>query len=99
MFQGFVDFLIAIFGLIVGAGGGVLFYSQRKKTMIIDNESKLAAEWEKLYREQKSIADTNSGKIADLSEKVYKLEARIDNDRPYLCFDRNCEKRKHSVTD
>lgn len=98
MFQGFVDVFTAILGMVVGAGGGVLFYSQRKKTMIIENESKLATEWEKLYREQKSIADTNSGKIADLSEKVYKLEARIDNDRPYLCFDRNCEKRKHSVT-
>ena len=79
---------------MVGAGGGILFYSQRKKTIIIENESKLAREWEKLYREQKGIADTNSEKMSDLTEKVCKLEARVDSARPFLCMVAECDKRK-----
>lgn len=94
MFQGIFDLIIALGGILVGAGGGILFYSQRKKTIIIDNESKLASEWEKLYREQKGIADTNSEKISDLTEKVYKLEARVDSERPFLCMVAECDKRK-----
>ena len=84
--------LIAFATLFVG-GGGFLFYSQKKSSMEIANAAQLAAEWEKLYREQKSISDKNGENIGRLTEKVNLLTIRVEKAEPFICTDTNCERR------
>lgn len=84
--------LIAVITLLVG-GGGFLFYSQRKAGMEIANASALAAEWEKLYREQKSEREENDAEVAKLRNEVAALRAEVASIRPYICYDLSCTKR------
>lgn len=91
--MGILEFISAIVGVLVGGIGGVLFYKQTKQSKEIDNDSKLAAEWEKLYREQKSISDKNGENIGRLTEKVNLLTIRVEKAEPFICTDTNCEKR------
>ena len=84
--------LIAFATLFVG-GGGFLFYSQKKSSMEIANAAQLAAEWEKLHREQKSISDKNGENIGRLTEKVNLLTIRVEKAEPFICTDTNCERR------
>lgn len=84
--------LIAVITLLVG-GGGFLFYSQRKAGMEIANASALAAEWEKLYREQKSEREENDTEVAKLRDDVAALRAEVASIRPYICYDLSCAKR------
>ena len=84
--------LIAVITLLVG-GGGFLFYSQRKASMEIANASALAAEWEKLYREQKSEREENDTEVAKLRDEVAALRAEVASIRPYICYDLSCVKR------
>lgn len=84
--------LIAVITLLVG-GGGFLFYSQRKAGMEIANASALAAEWEKLYREQKSEREENDTEVAKLRDEVAALRAEVASIRPYICYDLSCAKR------
>lgn len=91
--MGVLEFISAIVGALVGGIGGVLFYRQTKKSKEIDNESKLAAEWEKLYREQKAITDKNSEKIGMLTEKVNLLTIRVEKSEPFICTNTSCQQR------
>lgn len=91
--MGVLEFISAIVGVLVGGIGGVLFYRQTKKSKEIDNESKLAAEWEKLYREQKAITDKNSEKIGRLTEKVNLLTIRVEKSEPFICTNTSCQQR------
>lgn len=91
--MGVLEFISAIVGALVGGIGGVLFYRQTKKSKEIDNESKLAAEWEKLYREQKAITDKNSEKIGRLTEKVNLLTIRVEKSEPFICTNTSCQQR------
>lgn len=91
--MGVLEFISAIVGALVGGIGGVLFYRQTKKSKEIDNESKLAAEWEKLYREQKAITDKNSEKIGLLTEKVNLLTVRVEKSEPFICTNTSCQQR------
>ena len=84
--------LIAVITLLVG-GGGFLFYSQRKAGMEIANASALAAEWEKLYREQKSEREENDAEVAKLRDDVAALRAEVASIRPYICYDLSCANR------
>lgn len=70
--------VIAILTLLLGSGG-FLFYSQKKASMEIANAAALAAEWEKLYREQKAEREENDNEVASI--------------RPYICYDSSCPKR------
>lgn len=83
---------VAVLTLLVG-GGGFLFYSQRKAGMEIANASALAAEWEKLYREQKSEREENDAEVATLREEVAELRAEVASIRPYICYDLTCSNR------
>lgn len=84
--------IIAFAALLVG-GGGFLFYSQRKAGMEIANASALAAEWEKLYREQKSEREENDAEVATLRDEVAELRAEVASIRPYICYDSTCSNR------
>lgn len=84
--------IIAFAALLVG-GGGFLFYSQRKAGMEIANASALAAEWEKLYREQKSEREENDAEVATLRDEVAELRAEVASIRPYICYDLACSVR------
>ena len=77
--------LTAVLTLLVG-GGGFLFYSQRKAGMEIANASALAAEWEKLYREQKAEREENDTEVANIRAEVASI-------RPYICYDIACPNR------
>lgn len=95
--MGVLEFITGIFGAIVGAIGGVLFYKQRKKSYEIENESKLAAEWEKLYREQKAVSDKNGAKIEELTNKVTELNIEVEtlkHEREFVCMNFACCERK-----
>lgn len=94
--MGVLEFISAIVGAVVGGIGGVLFYKQTKRGKEIENESKLSAEWEKLYREQKAITDKNSEKIGRLTEQVNLLTIRVEKAEPYICTNIDCELRKNN---
>lgn len=84
--------LIGVLTLLLG-GGGFLFYSQNKAAKEIANVSALAAEWEKLYREQKSEREENDREVAALRSEVADLRAEVASIRPYICYDLTCIKR------
>ena len=84
--------LIAFATLFVG-GGGFLFYSQKKSSMEVANAAQLAAEWEKLYREQKAEREENDDEVAALRDEVATLRAEVASIRPYICYDLACPKR------
>lgn len=84
--------IVAVLTLLLG-GGGFLFYSQRKAGMEIANAAALAAEWEKLYREQKSEREENDTEVANLRDEVAALRAEVASIRPYICYDLACQNR------
>ena len=84
--------LIGVLTLLLG-GGGFLFYSQNKAAKEIANVSALAAEWEKLYLEQKSEREENDREVAALREDVAALREEVASIRPYICYDLVCTKR------
>lgn len=71
------NLITAIGGLLIG-GGGVLFHKQNKQNKEIVNVTLLAAEWEKLYREQKSERERNSDRIEQLTHRVLELEQKVN---------------------
>ena len=83
---------VAVLTLLVG-GGGFLFYSQRKAGMEIANAAALAAEWEKLYREQKAEREENDTEVASLRDEVVAFRAEVASIRPYICYDLACSNR------
>lgn len=94
--MGWLEFVIGLLGVIVGGGGGFLFYRQREKALSIDNDSKLITEWEKLYREQKEISSINSEKIETLNIKILELTNEVEElkrERIYICYKNNCTDR------
>lgn len=93
----------AIGGVLVGSGG-VLFFRQTRDSKIIDNTSRLAAEWEKLYREQKTEKREYSDKIENLSIQVAHLTGEVEilkadktNLTRYKCINIECEKRNPPI--
>lgn len=95
--MGVFEFLAAIFGSILGAVGGILFYKQKKQAKEIENEGALSREWEKLYREQKEISDKNSVKINVLTEKLNLLTIRVEKTEPYICTNISCLNRQNNL--
>lgn len=98
-----VALISAIGGTLLG-GGSVLFYNQNKKAKIIQNESALVKEWEKLYNEEKSKRETNSDKLEALTVEVAKLRAEVEmlkadksNLQYYKCVNIECEKRNPPI--
>lgn len=84
--------IIAVATLLLG-GGGLLFYQQKKAGMEIANAAALAAEWEKLYREQKAEREENDTEVATLRDEVAELRAEVASIRPYICYDSSCLNR------
>ena len=70
------NLITAVAGLMLG-GGGVLFYKQNKQNKEIVNVTLLAAEWEKLYREQKAERERNGDRIEQLTQRVFELEQKV----------------------
>ena len=70
--------VIAVVTMLLG-GGGLLFYQQKKAGMEIANAAALAAEWEKLYREQKAEREERDTEVASIC--------------PYICYDLTCAQR------
>lgn len=91
--MGVLEFILGIVTAVLGFFGGIFFHKQKKKGLQIENESKLAAEWEKLYREQKAITDKNSEKIGRLTEKVNLLTIRVEKSEPFICTNTSCQQR------
>lgn len=70
------SFISGIVGLILGSS--IMFYRQNRTAKIIANESALSAEWEKLYREQKTENESLKKVVDELQEKVFALEKRVN---------------------
>jgi len=85
--------IIAVITLLVG-GGGFLYYSQNKASKEIANASALAAEWEKLYREQKSEREENDAEVEELRDEVAaQFRAEAASFCPYICYNLSCSNR------
>lgn len=84
--------IIGVLTLLIG-GGGFLYYSQNKASKEIANASALAAEWEKLYREQKAEREENDAEVAKLRDEVAALRAEVASIRPYICYETKCPNR------
>lgn len=98
-----VSLISAVGGLLIG-GGGVLFYRQNKAAKVIDNESRLALEWEKLYQEQKTKREENSAKLEKLADEVARLRAEVEMLKAdkstlqhYKCINIDCDKRNPPI--
>lgn len=90
-------FITGLVGALTGAAGSFLFYRQNRKAKEIENESSLAAEWEKLYREQRSIVEANSAKIDDLVKQVTSLKAEVaglQSLKRFVCVNVDCPERR-----
>lgn len=83
---------IAVLTLLIG-GGGFLFYSQKKSGMEIANAAALATEWEKLYREQKTVREQKDAEVDDIRNEMAEVKAEVASIRPYICYDLTCQKR------
>ena len=95
-----VSLISSILGLLLG-GGGVLFYKQNRAAKVIENESNLVKEWEKLYKEEKSKREINSEKLEKLSLEVAELKGMVEilkadkiNLMHYKCTNIDCDKRQ-----
>lgn len=89
--------LISIVGGLVLGGGGILFYSQNKKAKQIDNDSRVAEEWRKLYVEEKERSDKVECKLDEINEKVSVLQIQISELKLYKCTDIKCENRRPPI--
>lgn len=97
------NIISAIAGALVGSGG-ILFFRQTRDSKIIENMSRLASEWEKLYREQKTEKREDSDKIEKLSIQVAHLTGEMEilkadktNLTRYKCINIECEKRNPPI--
>lgn len=90
-------FITGLIGAIAGAAGTFLFYRQNRDAKEIENDSTLAAEWEKLYREQKSIVEANTARIDDLVQQVTSLKAEVaglQSLKRFVCLNFDCLDRR-----
>lgn len=88
-----MDWVRLIEVVVLLLGGGLLFYNQKKASMEIANAAALAAEWEKLYREQKSEREENDTEVSALRDEVASLRAEVISIRPYICYDLTCTQK------
>lgn len=86
-----LNFIVGIVGVVVGSS--LMFYRQNKAAKVIQNESALSAEWEKLYNEQKSERVNNGEQIRQLRAELDKVKAEIAMLRPLVCYRTDCESR------
>lgn len=86
-----LNFIVGIVGVVVGSS--LMFYRQNKEAKIIQNESALSAEWEKLYNEQKSERLNNAEQIRQLRAELDGVKAEIAMLRPLVCHRTDCESR------
>lgn len=74
--ESWLSFITGIIGLILGST--LMFYRQNKTAKVIANESALSAEWEKLYREQKTENESLRRTLHELQDKVFELEQKVN---------------------
>lgn len=86
-----LNFIVGIVGVV--AGSSLTFYRQNKEAKVIQNESALSAEWEKLYNEQKSERLNNAEQIRQLRAELDGVKAEIAMLRPLVCYRTDCENR------
>lgn len=73
-----LSLITALIGAVAGGGGvGLFFWRQNRAAKVIQNESALSIEWEKLYREQKAEREANDAEIEELKKRVFDLEAKV----------------------
>jgi len=73
-----LNLVTAILGAIAGGGGvGLFFWKQNRAAKVIQNESALSMEWQKLYQEQKAEREANDREIEELKKRVFDLEAKV----------------------
>lgn len=74
--ESWLSFATGIIGLILGST--LMFYRQNKAAKVIANESALSAEWEKLYRAQKTENESLRLTLHELQSKVFELEQKVN---------------------
>lgn len=74
--ESWLSFVTGIVGLVLGST--LMFYRQNKTAKVIANESALSAEWEKLYREQKTENESLRRTLHELQAKVFELEQKVN---------------------
>lgn len=93
-----VSIITGIVGAIAGGGGvGLFFWRQNRTAKVIQNESALSSEWEKLYREQNTKREANDREIEELRQEVAELRSELEMlkaERRLICTDIVCDKRK-----
>lgn len=70
-----------------------MFYQQKKSGMEIANAAALASEWEKLYREQKTVREQKDAEVEDIRAEMVEVKAEVASIRPYICYDLSCQNR------
>lgn len=97
-----MDWLNALFGFIgvLLGGGGVLFFRQNKRAKVIENDAKLGAEWEKLYREQKAVREQREAEIERLQDEITankneiaEVRTEVERIKPLVCYNFECKER------
>lgn len=58
-------------------GSSVMFYRQNKAAKIIENETNLSKEWERLYIEKKNENKELQNEITQLRHHLYEVEAKV----------------------
>ena len=86
-----LNFIVGLVGVIVGSS--LMFYRQNRAAKVIQNESALSAEWEKLYNEQKSERINNGEQIRQLRVELDEVKAEMARLRPLVCYRTDCESR------
>jgi hypothetical protein len=84
--------IIGVLALLIPAGG-LMFYQQKKSGMEIANAAALASEWEKLYREQKTVREQKDSEVEGIRAEMVEVKAEVASIRPYICYDLACQKR------
>lgn len=92
-----INLITGLIGAVAGGGGvGLFFWRQNRAAKVIQNESALSTEWEKLYREQNTKREANDKKIEELQKEVAQLRSELEMlkaERRLICTDIMCEKR------
>lgn len=94
-----VSIITAVAGAIAGGGGvGLFFWKQNRAAKVIQNESALSMEWQKLYQEQKQKREQNDKEIEELRQEVAELRSELEMlkaERRLICTDVICTDRQY----
>lgn len=96
-----INLITGLIGAVAGGGGvGLFFWRQNRAAKVIQNESALSNEWQKLYQEQKIKREQNDKEIEELRQEVAELRSELEMlkaERKLICTDVICADRQYPI--